>query len=84
MSTSTLLKSIAGYDGLTSALTGLENLLHELESLRYRSDLDRDRYNLIASILSRLKTILSDLQCFEKNQFAPKQAPTTETIGLFN
>lgn len=65
---------------MNSALRSLEKLLHELETLRYKSDIDRDRYNLIASVLTRLRIILSDLQCFERNEFEQKQ-PATEAIG---
>ncbi|KAI6191823.1 hypothetical protein M3Y97_00269600 [Aphelenchoides bicaudatus] len=83
LSTASLLKSITGpgYDGLNSALKSLEKLLHELEAHRYSSDVDRDRYNLIASVLVRLRTILSDLQCFERNEFEQKQPAATETIA---
>lgn len=66
---------------MNAALRSLEKLLHELEALRYKSDVDRDRYNLIASVLTRLRNILSDLQCFERNEFEPRQ-PATETIGI--
>ncbi|KAI6221435.1 hypothetical protein M3Y99_01550800 [Aphelenchoides fujianensis] len=72
-------KTIEGCDGLTSALASLERLLHELESTRFSSLRDRDRYDLIYSVLARLRGILADLQKFERNEFEPR--PATEEIA---
>lgn len=78
-SATALIKSITGYEGLMAALSSLEKLLHDLESSRFQSDRDRDRYDLIYSVLSRLRGVVADLQKFEKNDF--EERPATEDIA---
>ena len=73
------LKLIPGYESLVSALAGLEKILHGLESSRFQSDRDRDRYDLIYSVLARLRGVIADLQKFERNDFEAPQA--AEEIG---
>ncbi|KAI6209328.1 hypothetical protein M3Y96_00210100 [Aphelenchoides besseyi] len=72
-------KTLLGCDGLTNALVSLEKMLHDLESTRFKSNNDRDRYDLIYSVSTRLRGILADLQKLERNEFDPR--PATEEIA---
>ena len=48
----------------------LEKLLSELENQKFGSENSRGKYDLIASIISRLRGVLSDLQKYVTNDFS--------------
>lgn len=62
-----------------TAIESLENLLNELESQKFVSEIGRGRYDLITSIISRLKGICDDLQKYITDDFMKK--PITEEIA---
>ncbi|KAH7720093.1 Protein K01D12.6 [Aphelenchoides avenae] len=57
----------------------LEALLHRLEAQKFNSERDRSRYELISSVLSRLKGIRADLDKFSKDEL--NNASATEDIA---
>lgn len=68
------------FDSLETTILYLEKLLVELEKVKHSSELERNRYELIHSILIRLKGAKSDFDKFRKNDFDVKQN-NTEDIG---
>jgi len=54
---------------LTYVIESLERLLSELELQKFRSEICRGKYDLIASIISRLKSVCSDLQKYMTDDF---------------
>lgn len=59
------------------AIDSLEKLLAELEPNRFHSELCRGKYDLIASIISRLRGVCSDLQKYVSDDFR-KRVPIEE------
>lgn len=70
---------ILDISAFNSAIDSLENLLNELESQKFATDIGRGRYDLISSIIFRLKGICDDLQKYITDDFRKKTV--TEEIA---
>lgn len=64
---------------LDDTIRRLETLLHRLEAQKFNSERDRSRYELVSSVLSRLRGVRADLTKFRNNEFNDVNA--TEDIA---
>uniref|UniRef100_A0AC34QU73 Uncharacterized protein n=1 Tax=Panagrolaimus sp. JU765 TaxID=591449 RepID=A0AC34QU73_9BILA len=64
--------------GLESTVLFLEKLLSDLEKKKLNSETDRNRYDLIQSILLRLNGARSDFEKFRKNDFGLSTTATED------
>lgn len=74
--------SIVAFDSLETTILYLEKLLSELEKVKLGNESQRNRYELIHSILIRLNGAKSDFEKFRRNDFGARDV-ATEDIGEF-
>uniref|UniRef100_A0AC35F614 Uncharacterized protein n=1 Tax=Panagrolaimus sp. PS1159 TaxID=55785 RepID=A0AC35F614_9BILA len=69
---------IEAFDSLGTTILYLEKLLVELEKVKLDDESQRNRYELIHSILLRLKGAKSDFEKFRRNDFGTKDVATED------
>lgn len=62
----------------------MESLLVDLEPQRFNSDLTRGKYELVSSIVSRLKGICADLQRYVSEDFRKKVTTNEIARSVWN
>ncbi|CAD5234639.1 unnamed protein product [Bursaphelenchus xylophilus] len=77
-SVASIIRSETLISSVSDALYRLEVLLKELEAHRFDGELGRDKYDFMASVVNRVRGVLTDLEKFERNEFI---LPATDEIA---